>query len=116
MKRFVKINSTIDIEVYPDLKAIDATNEKAPMADRLNAKPNWVFPVLIRVGVHFYPAEVKGWASVKSLEKRKLLSISEETDEVPPEEKEICEKLEAKVAKIAAREPAKKKQPAKEGE
>lgn len=108
MKKFVKINSTINIEVYPDLNAIDATNEKAPMADRLNAKPNWVFPVLIRTGVHFYPCEIKTWKSVKSLDKKKVLSISEEVDDIPEDEKERCLELSKKIAKILARNGVKK--------
>lgn len=108
MKQFVKINSTMNIEVYPDLHVIDATNEKAPMADRLNVKPNWVFPVLIMTGIHFYPSEVKNWKAVKSLEKRSILSISEEVDEVPEDEKARCMELKKKMAKVLARTPAKK--------
>ena len=108
MKKFVKINSTTNIEVYPDLDVVDATNANAPMADRLNVKPNWVFPVLIRTGIHYYPSEVKTWKGVKSLEKKKVLSISEEIDEVPEDERAICEELKKKMAKIAARQGTKK--------
>ena len=103
MKKFVKISSTITIEVYPDLDAIDTTNVNAPMADRLSAKPNWVYPVLIREGIHFYPAEIKLWKSVKALEKKKKLSISEEVDEVPEDERARCEEMRKKMAKILAR-------------
>lgn len=110
MKKFVKINSTVNIEVYPDLNAIDATNKDAPMADRLNAKPNWVFPILIRTGIHYYPAEIKTWKSVKTLDKKKVLSISEECDEIPSEEKARCEELMQKMAKILNRNIPNKKE------
>lgn len=116
MKKFVKISSTINIEVYPDLSAIDATNPNAPMADRLNVKPNWVYPVLIRQGIHYYPAEVKAWKAVRSLEKKSLLSISQEADEVPEEEKAAAEELLKKISRMNARqkkEAKKAAQPAK---
>ena len=107
MKKFVKINSTINIEVYPDLSAIDTTNEKSPMADRLSAKPNWVYPILIRSGIHYYPCEIKIWKSVKALAKKNLLSISEEVDDVPEDEKARCEEMRKKMAKVLARTAAK---------
>lgn len=116
MKKFVKINSTVNIEVYPDLGVIDATNPNAPMADRLNVKPNWVYPVLIMTGIHYYPAEVKDWKAIKSLEKKKILSVSENTDEVPEDEKARCEELMKKMAKISARKPAAKKAEEKSAE
>ena len=108
MKKFVNINSTMNIEVYPDLDAIDTTNPTAAMADRLSAKPNWVYPVLIKTGIHYYPAEVKTWKSVKALQKKKILSVSEEVDEVPEEEKALCEEMRKKMAKVLARSVAKK--------
>lgn len=103
MKRFVKINSTIAIEVYPDLSAIDTTNEHAPMADRLSAKPNWVIPVLIRTGIHYYPSQIKTWSAVKALQEKNVLSISEEVDDIPDVEKEICEALLKKMERVASR-------------
>ena len=112
MKQFVKINSTTNIEVYPDLSAIDTTNLSAAMSDRLSAKPNWVYPVLIRQGIHFYPTEIKSWASVKSLVKDKILSISEEVDDIPEDEKAICAKLLETMKKIARRQGAKKEEKA----
>lgn len=112
MKRFVKINSTINVEVYPDLDAIDTTNEAAPMADRLSAKPNWVFPILIREGIHYYPSAIKEWKSVKSLEKHSKLSVSEEVDSIPDDERAACDKWEAWIKKLNARKSS-KKEPAK---
>ena len=103
MKKFVNINSTKNIEVYPDLNALDTTNPNAAMADRLSVKPNWVYPILIRTGVHYYPAEIKNWSSVQELKKNKILSVSEEVDEVPDDEKTICEEMRKKMAKILAR-------------
>lgn len=105
MKQFVKINSSITFEVYPDLNAKDTTNPTAPMADRLQAKPDWVYPVLIQAGIHFYPSEIKTWAAIKAANKRRLLSISEEVDEneIPEEEKQKCIELKRICKKIAAR-------------
>ena len=108
MKKFVKITSTINIEVYPDLQAIDTTNPNAPMADRLNAKPNWVYPILIESGTHFYPSEIKEWKSVKALDKKKVITIANEVDEPDDDEKERCEKLRQKIKKFASRPQVKK--------
>lgn len=103
MKKFVKINSTITFEVYPDLCVIDATNEHAPMADRLSVKPNWVHPVKILSGIHYYPSEVKTWKTIQIYNKKQLLSISEEVDEVPADEKARCEELLKTMKKVASR-------------
>ena len=110
MKKFVNINSTMNIEVYPDLDAIDTTNPTAAMADRLSAKPNWVYPILIRTGIHYYPAEVKNWKSVKALQRKKILSVSEEVDDVPEDEKALCEEMRRKMAKVLSRTTSKKKE------
>lgn len=108
MKKFIKINSMIDVEVYPDLGAIDATNPNAPMADRLSVKPDWVYPVLIRKGIHSYPSEVAGWKSVKRLAEKNLLSISEGLDEPSEEDKQMCEEMSVKMKRVASRQSAKK--------
>ena len=114
MKKFVNINSQINIEVYPDLNAVDTTNPTAAMADRLSAKPNWVYPILIKTGIHFYPAEIKNWKSVKALQKKKVLSVAEEVDEVPEDEREKCEEMRKKMAKILARSNSQQKAKAAE--
>lgn len=103
MKKFVNITSTKNLEVYPDLDALDTTNPSSPMADRLSVKPNWVYPIKIKKGVHYYPAEIKNWGSIQELKKLKVLSIAEEVDEVPAEEKAVCEEMRKKMAKILAR-------------
>lgn len=103
MKKFVKISSSITIEVYPDLNAIDTTNKAAAMADKLSSKPNWVFPVLIKSGVHYYPAEVRTWKAVKALEKHQKLTVSEPTDDITPEELEMCQKILKTVERFSAR-------------
>lgn len=109
MKKFVKINSTIDFEVYPDLSTIDATNPNAPMADRLSVKPNWVHPVLILKGIHFYPSEIKNWKTIQIYNKKQILSISEEVDDIPEDERVRCEKLLKEMKKILARTTGKEK-------
>lgn len=113
MKKFVKISSTISIEVHPNLSAKDTTNLAAHMADRLGASPSWVCPILIRKGIHFYPTEIKSWKAVKALEKKQLLSISEEAEEVPAEEKEICAKMKEDIEKYLRSQPQPEKKTSK---
>lgn len=103
MKKFVKINSLIDIEVYPDLDAIDTTNPAAPMADRLSAKPNWVYPVLIKKGIHFYPSEIREWKSVKSLGKLNKLSVAEDVDDISEDDRKECEKILKTISRLKSR-------------
>ena len=103
MKKFIQIHSEIAIEVYPDLSATETTNVDAHVADRFAAKPNWVHPILIQKGLHYYPTEIKNWKAVKALEKKKLISIATEVDDVPESEKEKCEKMRKEIDKISNR-------------
>lgn len=113
MKKFIQVHSELTIEVYPDLSATETTNVDAHVPDRFAAKPNWVYPVLIEKGLHYYPTEIKNWKAVKTLAKKKLISISEEVDEVPDNEKEKCERLRKQMEKIAGRKLSEKKEEAK---
>jgi len=108
MKKFIQIHSEITIEVYPDLSATETTNVDAHVPDRFAAKPNWVYPILIEKGLHYYPTEIKNWKAVKALQKKKLISVSEEVDDVPEREKEKCEKLRKQMEKILRRDVSKK--------
>lgn len=109
MKEFVQIHSEISIEVYPDLSAIDTTNKAAHIADQFAAKPNWVHPILISKGLHYYPSEIKNWKSVKALARKKLISVSEEVNEVPEAEQAKCAEMKKTISKIANRSTEKKK-------
>lgn len=113
MKKFIKIHSDIAIEVYPDLSATETTHVDAHVPDRFSAKPNWVYPILIKVGLHYYPTEIKNWKAVKALVKKGHISLSEEVDEVPDDERERCEKLRKEIEKIGRRALPKEEKPAK---
>ena len=83
MKKFVRIQSDVDIVVSAGLQSINMSNKDAHIADRLNVKSAWVGTrVLITKGTGFYPSEIATWDSVKALAKDKLLTIGEEVDEI----------------------------------
>lgn len=96
MKKFVRIQSDIDIMVSAGLQSINMSNKDAHVADRLNVKSAWVGTrILITKGTAYYPSEIKTWDSVQALAKDKLLTIGEEVDEIggsPEEEKTVEEK------------------------
>lgn len=97
MKKFVKIQSSINITVDAGLTCINMTNADARVAERLKVQPTWVGTrINIEVGAHYYPAIIKTWDSVKSLAKRSILTIGEECDECPEQEKveAMCKKLD----------------------
>ena len=90
MKKFVRIQSNIDIMVSAGLQTIDMSNRDAHVADRFNVKSAWVGTrVLITKGMNYYPSEIAAWDSVKALAKDKLLTIGEEVDEVPGTAEEV---------------------------
>lgn len=98
MKNFVKIQSIINITVDAGLTCINMTNADARVAERLKVQPTWVGTrINLEVGAHYYPAIIKTWDSVKSLAKRNILTIGEECDECPEQEKveAMCQKLDA---------------------
>lgn len=89
MKKYVRITSEIDIMVSAGLQSINMSNKDAHVADRLNVKSAWVGTrILITKGTGYYPSEIKEWDSVKALAKDKLLSLSDEVDEIPGSEDE----------------------------
>lgn len=82
MKKFVRIQSDINIEVTAGLQSIDMTNRDAHVPDRLRVAPAWVQTrVMIKKGSGVYPACVQDWDSVKALAKNGLLTVGTETDE-----------------------------------
>ena len=95
----ITILSKVNITVYKDLEALDNTNYKAQVKDSLNIKANWTkTKVKILEGTHDYPAEIKDWASIKSLAAAGVLSVSPTTNETKDEtikaETERLEKAE----------------------
>ena len=100
MKKFVRIQSDVDIVVSAGLQSINMSNKDAHVADRLNVKSAWVGTrTLIKKGMGYYPSEIKNWDSVKALAKDKLLTIGEEVDEIPgsPEEAKKVEDAKTKL-------------------
>lgn len=96
MKKFVQIGSTQNIFVTPDLRSINATNLKSPVANRLSVKPAWSrMKVLIKAGSGWYPAEMKTWKAVKTYADLGIFTIGAEADTCPnqAEVEEICKKL-----------------------
>lgn len=82
MKKFIRIQSTKNIEVTEGLTCIDMTNLDARVADRLRVASAWVKSrILIRQGVGFYPAIIQEWNTVKTLVNDGTLTLGFETDE-----------------------------------
>ena len=97
MKKFVRIQSDVDIVVSAGLQSINMSNKDAHIADRLNVKSAWVGTrVLIKKGPGYYPSEIAKWDSVLALAKDKLLTIGEDVDEIPGTEEEKKAVLEMK--------------------
>ena len=87
MKKYVKIQSTMNITVTGGLFANDVTNPDAHVPDRLKVQPLWPKTMVdIKEGVGYYPAEIAKWNTVKNLEKDKILTIGGEFDEIPSDE------------------------------
>ncbi len=81
MKNYVKISSTINVSVTSGLQYQNFTNEKSDIPNRLKVSPLWPkMTIDIKQGVHFYPAEIAEWNTVKSLVKDKVLTIGEFVD------------------------------------
>lgn len=81
MKKFVRIQSEIDITVTGGLQNVDLSNPDAHIADRLKVNALWPrLAVRISRGAHWYPSEIAEWNTVKNLQKDKLLTIGEFSD------------------------------------
>lgn len=82
MKKFIRIQSTKNIEVTEGLTCIDMTNLDARVADRLRVASAWVKSrILIHQGVGFYPAIIQEWNTVKALVNDGTLTLGFETDD-----------------------------------
>ena len=98
-KKYVRIMSTMNIAVTPGLQFSDYTDEKKMVPNKLNIKPRWQnATVEIKIGTHYYPAEITKWNTVKALVEKNILTIGEIVDKVPSDlEKEataISDKFE----------------------
>lgn len=115
MKAYVKISSTLNINVTCGLQHKDVTNPDAHVADRLKINALWpkmTIPIL--AGVHWYPAEITEWNTVKRLVKDKVLTIGEFSDEVEELQcKELKEKLNRALSKFQKEVQLKEEDPVK---
>lgn len=83
-KKYVKIQSKINVQVAAGLQCKDVTNPDAHVPDRLKVAATWPKTlIMIKQGVGFYPIQIKDWPSVKNLEKDEILSIAGEYEEIP---------------------------------
>lgn len=82
-KKYVRIQSTMNIAVTAGLQVQDLTDKNAPIADRLKVQAAWPkLTVLIEKGQHVYPIEIVEWETVKALENAGVLTIGEFLDDV----------------------------------
>ncbi len=85
--KYVQINSTETISVTPGLQRLNVTNENSDVPNRLKVSPLWAkATVLIKKGIHEYPAEIASWNTVKALERDGILTIGKQTDVTDDEE------------------------------
>lgn len=85
MKKYVRIQSTKNINVVGGLQTLDMSSE-VPGHERLNSKPMWTnLTILIKQGAHFYPGIVAEWESVKTLQNKEILTIGQFSDTCPNE-------------------------------
>lgn len=85
-KQFVRIQSSVTINVTAGLHNQDVTNKDAHVPDRLKVNPLWSkMTCLIREGVGIYPAMICEWPTVKALAKDAVLTIGEYLDSADDE-------------------------------
>lgn len=81
MKKYVEIQSSINIEVNAGLIYHDQTNPNALAENRLRVVQDWVSTiVLVKKGKHVYPSEIATWQSIKNLVARGDMTIGKELD------------------------------------
>ena len=98
-KAYVKIQSNITINVTPGLNHKDLTNKDSDIANRMKVKSTWPkAAVLIKQGQHWYPSDIVNWPTVKALEKDKVLTIGEYSDN-PNDDKEVSKEKFDKILK-----------------
>ncbi len=83
-QKYLKIQSTVNVNVTGGLKHLDMTDVNSNVADKLKVQAMWP-KTLIRIatGTSYYPVEIKEWKTVQSLEKARLITIGEIVEELP---------------------------------
>lgn len=84
MKKYVKIQSSKNIQVTGGLSFLDMTDPKQAVPNKLKIQPLWSKEKLkITVGSAWYPSYITEWATVKALNKDGVITIGEFTDTLP---------------------------------
>ena len=83
MKAYVQITSSVNLEVYGSLEAIQVVNASSQTGNRFNAKSGWAKNrVMLTVGSSWYPSEITKWPSVIKLAEKEVISIGKDSDEI----------------------------------
>ena len=99
LKKFVQITSTMNIEVYASLQALETVTGNNMTGNRLNAKSGWAkIRVLVTAGTSWYPSEILNWPAVKALAGKEIFTIGIQSDTIT--NPETLKKAEAQRATI----------------
>lgn len=79
--KLVRINSSVNIFVYGTGFSRNTPNANSDF--NVNSSTWLGTKVLIRQGIHTYPAEIAEWENVKALERKAVLSVSPCADGEP---------------------------------
>lgn len=103
-KPYVRIHSSVTINVTPGLQNQDVTNKDAHVPDRLKVSPLWPkLTVLIQAGEGIYPSEIANWPTVKALEHDKVLTIGQFLDNADADAEKTKTELTQSIANIEKR-------------
>lgn len=81
MKKYVQIQSSINIAVTSGLQAKDFTNHESDIPNRMKISAEWPkTTILIRKGQHWYPSQIADWNTVKSLVASGVMTIGMDSD------------------------------------
>lgn len=84
MKKYVKIQSSKNIQVTGGLSFLDMTDPKQAVPNKLKVQPLWSKEkIKLKVGSAWYPSYITEWATVKSLNKDGVITIGEFVDNLP---------------------------------
>ena len=84
MKKYVKIQSSKNIQVTGGLSFLDLTNPKQAIPNKLKIQPLWSKEkIKLKMGSAWYPSYITEWATVKALNKDGVITIGEFADTLP---------------------------------
>lgn len=84
MKKYVKIQSSKNIQVTGGLSFLDLTDPKQAIPNKLKIQPLWSKEkIKLKMGSAWYPSYITEWSSVKALNKDGVITIGEFADTLP---------------------------------